>query len=105
RFINRFNTEIERTQLPFKVVIWGPSELNRVASKHRKVVNQIASNLFTLKLSSAMSKPLSDWKQAREEIIKHLKSCYKKGQLSLFLGAGVSSSAGMPDWSTLLNSL
>ncbi|TON23884.1 SIR2 family protein [Vibrio parahaemolyticus] len=105
RFINRFNTEIERTQLPFKVVIWGPSELNRVASKHRKVVNKIASNLFALRLSSAMSKPLSDWKQAREEIIKHLKSCYKKGQLSLFLGAGVSSSAGMPDWSTLLNSL
>ncbi len=105
KFIDRFHTEIERNQLPFKVIIWGPSDLNRVASKHRKVVNNIANNLFALRLSSAISKPVRDWKQEREEIIENLKSCYKKGQFSLFLGAGVSSSAGMPDWNTLLNSL
>ena len=105
KFINRFNEEIERNQFPFKVVIWGPSDLNRVASKHRKVVNEIAKNLFALRLSSAISKPIRDWKQEREEVIDNLKSCYKKGQFSLFLGAGVSSSAGMPDWNTLLNSL
>lgn len=105
KFIHRFNEEIERNQFPFKVVIWGPSDLNRVASKHRKVVNEIAKNLFALRLSSAISKPIRDWKQEREEVINNLKSCYKKGQFSLFLGAGVSSSAGMPDWNTLLNSL
>ena len=105
KYLCRFEEELGRHKLPFRVIFWGPEELNRIASKHRKVVNNIANNLFALRLSSAILKPVKDWKQEREEIIHSLKSCYKKGQFSLFLGAGVSSSAGMPDWSTLLNSL
>lgn len=105
KFLHRFDEELERYQLPFKVSVWGPVELNRIASKNRKIVNNIANNLFALRLSSAISKPVRDWKQEREEVIDNLKACYKKGQFSLFLGAGVSSSAGMPDWNTLLNSL
>lgn len=105
KFIFRVEEELSRTNLPFKVIFWGPADLNKIASKNRKVVNKIANNLFALRLSSAISKPIRDWKNEREEIIENLKSCYKKGQFSLFLGAGVSSSAGMPDWNTLLNSL
>lgn len=105
KFLFRVEDELSRNNLPFKVTFWGPAELNRVASKNRKVVNKIANNLFSLRLSSAISKPIGDWKHEREEIVENLKSCYKKGQFSLILGAGVSSSAGMPDWNTLLNSL
>ena len=105
KWLYRFDEELGRIQLPFKVYFWGPEELNKVASKYRKIVNRIANNLFALRLSSAISKPVRDWKQEREEIIDNLKACYNKGQFSLFLGAGVSSSAGMPDWNTLLNSL
>lgn len=105
KFLFRVEDELSRNNLPFKVTFWGPAELNKVASKNRKVVNKIANNLFALRLSSAISKPIRDWKHEREEIVENLKSCYKKGQFSLFLGAGVSSSAGMPDWNTLLNSL
>lgn len=101
----RFHEELSRNNLPFKVTFWGPQELNKVAAKHRKVVNKIANNLFALRLSSAISKPIRNWKEEREEIIENLKQFYKKGQFSLLLGAGVSSSAGMPDWNTLLNSL
>ena len=105
RYLYRFEEEIERHQLPFRVTFWGPEALNKIASKHRKVVSNIAKNLFALRLSSAISKPIKNWKQEREEIIHDLKASYKKGQFSLFLGAGVSSSSGMPDWNTLLNSL
>lgn len=105
KVIHRFHDELSRNNLPFKVTFWGPPELNKIAAKNRKVVNNIANNLFALRLSSAISKPIRDWKQEREEIIENLKQFYKKGQFSLFLGAGVSSSAGMPDWNTLLNSL
>ncbi|MBB1453752.1 SIR2 family protein [Pseudoalteromonas sp. SG43-5] len=105
KVIYRFHEELSRNNLPFRVTFWGPQELNKVAAKHRKVVNKIANNLFALRLSSAISKPIRDWKEEREEIIENLKQCYKKGQFSLLLGAGVSSSAGMPDWNTLLNSL
>lgn len=103
--LRRLNEELEKHQLPFKVHFWGPLELNKIASRHKKKVNQIANNLFALRLSSAISKPVKNWKHERDDIIDRLKTCYKKGQFSLFLGAGVSSSAGMPDWNTLLNSL
>lgn len=83
----------------------GPAELNKIVSKNKKIVNEILKNLFSLRLSSAISKPVRDWKIERDEILERLKICYNKGQFSLFLGAGVSSSAGMPDWNTLLNSL
>ncbi|MCG5279494.1 SIR2 family protein [Providencia rettgeri] len=104
-FSDKFHEELERDPFPFKVVLWGPSELNKVAAKHRKVVSDITKNLFSLRLSSVISQQSKDWKQDRDIILENLRSCYNKGQFSLFLGAGVSSSAGMPDWNTLLNSL
>ncbi|KHT49609.1 hypothetical protein RJ41_14065, partial [Alteromonas marina] len=105
KFKIRAEEEINTLNLPFKVTLWGPAELNKIAYANRKAVNNIVKNLFALRLSSAISKPSNDWKINREDIIKNLKACYKKGQFSLFLGAGVSSSAGMPDWSKLLSSL
>ncbi|GAB7211930.1 SIR2 family protein [Dickeya oryzae] len=65
----------------------------------------LLKTFFSLRLSSAISKPIVDWRRERDEILERLKACYSKGQFSLFLGAGISSSAGMPDWNTLLNSL
>ncbi|OEA73140.1 SIR2 family protein [Vibrio parahaemolyticus] len=103
--MSRIKSEIEALQLPFDIVFWGPTELNRIVNKNKNVVKKITSNLFALRLSSAISKPSRDWKLDREEIVDNLRSCYNRGQFSLFLGAGVSSSAGMPDWNTLLNSL
>lgn len=103
--LKKINHNLSYYNLPFDITFWGPAELNKIVAKHRKRVNEIANNLFALRLSSAISKPIRDWKKDREEIINELRGFYKKGQFSLFLGAGVSSSAGMPDWNTLLNSL
>ncbi|WP_318520631.1 hypothetical protein [Photobacterium leiognathi] len=100
-----YTETVSKLKLPFKVVIWGPKELNKIVLRNKKVANEIASNLFSLRLESAISKPNRDWKSEREETVLRLKDSYKRGQFSLFLGAGVSSSAGMPDWNTLLNSL
>lgn len=97
--------DLERFTIPCRVHLWGPEEINKIASQHRAKVNEIANNLFSLRLESAVSKHVVDWKTERERIIENLKESYIKGQFSLFLGAGVSSSAGMPDWNTLLNSL
>ncbi|MEZ7490444.1 hypothetical protein QO198_02660 [Pseudoalteromonas distincta] len=105
KVISKFEHELYRYQLPFKIIFWGPAELNKIAAQHRKVVNTIANNLFSLRLETVISKPPKNWKHEREEVVENLKDCYKKGQFSLLLGAGVSSSAGMPDWNTLLNSL
>lgn len=101
KILNRF----EQESVPFRIHIWGPEEINIIASQHKAKVNEIANNLFALRLDSAVSKPTIDWKSERDKVVTSLKESYQKGRFSLFLGAGVSSSAGMPDWNTLLSSL
>ncbi|EJG1403819.1 hypothetical protein CS264_RS23540, partial [Vibrio parahaemolyticus] len=60
--MSRIKSEIEALQLPFDIVFWGPTELNRIVNKNKNVVKKITSNLFALRLSSAISKPSRDWK-------------------------------------------
>ena len=96
---------IKKRNFPFQIIFWEPEDLNKIVAKHRKEANEIANNLFSLRIESAVTKGSKDWKKERDEKIELLKKLYKKGQFSFFLGAGVSSSAGMPDWNTLLNSL
>ncbi len=102
---DRFDSELKLLNLPISVFLWGPEIINKIVSKHRKKANEIVNNLFSLRLESAVTKQKGDWKKERKERVEHVKEYYSKGQFSLFIGAGVSSTAGMPDWNTLLNSL
>jgi hypothetical protein len=95
----------DRYEAPCRLVIWGPDALNGIAEQHREKTQEIARNLFSLRIEKAAAKPARDWKAEREEIVGKLAELYRNGQFSLFLGAGVSGSAGMPDWNKLLNSL
>lgn len=97
--------DVQNISPKIKITIWGPEELNKLVSKHRKHTSSIVNNLFALRLESAVSKGILDWKKDREPRLNDLRDSYERGQFSFFLGAGVSSSAGMPDWNTLLNSL
>lgn len=105
RWLKIFNEEIKAYPSHQKIIFWGPPELNKLVNKYQKFANELSNNLFSLRLKTAISEPVQDWKKERSEIILKIRELYKKGQFSLFLGAGVSSSAGMPDWTTLLNSL
>jgi len=100
-----FHFRFNEHKLPFKVILWGPEEINKIVAKNRKEANEIANNLFSLRIESAVVQGSKDWEKEREDKVELLNRLYKKGQFSFFLGAGVSSSAGMPDWNTLLNSL
>ncbi len=87
------------------IYIWGPKEIENIAVKHSEDVKKLGENLFSLRFESAIKKEQTNWKDARNRVVDDVKGTYKSGQFSLFLGAGVSSSAGLPDWDTLLNSL
>lgn len=87
------------------IYIWGPEHLEKVAFQHSEGVKKLGENLFSLRLESAIKKEQTNWKDSRSRLVDDVKDAYKSGQFSLFLGAGVSSSAGLPDWDTLLNSL
>lgn len=88
-----------------KIIVWNTQKISNIIKKYNKEANEIANQLFTLQIKEALERDDSNWKTKQKEKIEDLKEIYKKGTLSLLLGAGVSSSAGMPDWNTLLNSL
>ena len=95
----------ETSNIKYPITIWGPKEIEIIANQNVDEVRKIGDNLFTLRLESALNKEQENWKDKRNKIINDVKASYESGQFSLFLGAGVSSSAGLPDWDTLLNSL
>lgn len=105
KFRKIFENRTNEQNLPFKIILWGLEEINKIVAKNKKEAYEIANNLFSLRIESAVVQGSKNWEKEREEKIELLKGLYKKGQFSFFLGAGVSSSAGMPDWNTLLNSL
>lgn len=88
-----------------KITYWGPEDINKIVSQHRSKTSEIVNNLFSLRIEAAVTKTTSSWSAERAGIIAKLKESYDRGQFTLFLGAGVSSSAGMPSWDNLLNSL
>ncbi|WP_127547369.1 SIR2 family protein [Paenibacillus amylolyticus] len=46
-----------------------------------------------------------EWKHKRDGYIVQIQDAFQRDQLSLFLGAGVSTSAGFPTWDSLLERL
>lgn len=85
--------------------LWEPNEIQTLIDKHSAEAEELSRKLFSSRLQMVVSRAPEDWKEKRKNIIADVASQFKNGRFSLFLGAGVSSSAGIPDWNTLLNSL
>lgn len=98
-------SSFQQKKLGVNIIVWGPEEIQSIIEKHKDKVSELGDRLFTLRLETAIHKPQQNWKENREAILASVKNSYNSGQFSFFLGAGVSSSAGLPDWNTLLNSL
>lgn len=90
---------------PSNLHIWGQDEVQALIDKHSKFASDLANKLFSVRLQMAVSRSPEDWKAKRDKVIVEVTERYQSGRFSLLLGAGVSSSAGLPDWNTLLNSL
>ncbi len=101
----RYQDLIKKIRNDIEVVIWGPDELNKIINKNKKIVNELNSDVLSFRINSALKFSSQDWRTTRDEIINDIKKEYSNGKMSLFLGAGVSSSAGLPDWNTLINTL
>lgn len=105
KYLNIVKSEVEQLSPPFEFELWGPSHINNLSKIHSKESEEIKNNLLALRVQSAVESSPKDWREERSEVLSKLKEVYDKGQFSLFLGAGVSRSIGIPDWSSLLNSL
>jgi len=87
------------------MVIWGSKELNWLADRYPIVAQDVLENLLKVRVEKALKSSDVDWKAEQAVRIAKLAERFSSGQFALFLGAGVSSSAGMPDWNSLLNAL
>lgn len=88
-----------------KLFIWDSGNLQEIIDKHKIQARDISDKLFSLRLQNTIESSQAPWSDRRDEIIIEIGRAYNAGRFSLMLGAGVSSSAGLPDWNTLLNSL
>lgn len=84
---------------------WGPEKVDAFIKENEVKVNEFIKKMFSLRLASTIEKPQNKWDEERSKILGQVKLDYKSKNFSLFLGSGVSSSSGLPDWNTLLNSL
>jgi hypothetical protein len=88
-----------------RVVIWGRDEIQQLLDRHPQLVEKVSSKLFSFHIERVISTSKDDWRVTRESILSDVRQQYRSSRFSLFLGAGVSSSAGLPDWNALLDSL
>ncbi|MFL9964298.1 SIR2 family protein [Paraburkholderia sediminicola] len=88
-----------------QVRVWTWKDLEKIADGDWTGSRRILDNLFPLRVKNIVSSSELDWRQEQMSRLAILSGRFSAGQCSLFLGAGVSSSAGMPDWKSLLNAL
>lgn len=94
-----------KTRSAGKVYLWGRHELQNLINKHQEAAASLSKRIFSIRFQMAISNSSDQWQNKRTEILREVDAHYRAGRFSIFLGAGVSSSAGLPDWDTLLNSL
>lgn len=87
--------------------VWDQRKLNQISKTNLEFSSKVSNNLSTATLNRAVSyrQSKTEWKEIRNEQLSRLGEAYKNNSMSLFLGAGVSIAAGMPDWTSLLDSL
>ncbi|MCA8383849.1 SIR2 family protein [Burkholderia cenocepacia] len=88
-----------------EIRVWSWSDLEKIVDKDLIGSREILGNLFPLRVRNIVINSEADWRQEQKSRLATLAERFSDGQCSLFLGAGVSSSAGMPDWKSLLNAL
>ena len=88
-----------------KIIFWDNKKIDELIEENADAIESIVNSLFKLDIENEIRKSSDDWKKSRLDILNEIKKAYKKGNMSLLLGAGVSCSAGFPNWRTLLNSL
>lgn len=87
----------------YKISIISFEELERRGSKAVNIKDDIAAS-YKEKVKEAIKKDSED-APGREELLTILSTAAKNKNITLFLGAGVSVSGGLPSWDDLLKNL
>jgi hypothetical protein len=89
------------------IEVWGIDDLNPLFNKYAEFVSDLIPQAGDKAIKNIVNKSLEfkDWKKERDKLIDNLTDAHKRDDLTIFLGAGVSASAELPDWNSLLSQL
>lgn len=91
-----------------KVDIWDIKKLDNLLHKDnakiKKVLENTNNNYLKIKIEDSVKQD-DDWKERRNQQISDLRDRYKEDNIALFLGAGASADAKIPQWDSLVSGL
>lgn len=106
--INRFKLYVNR----FEIIVWGIEDLQPYFERYAEYIIHLIPELKERAFKNIIEKSAEKSRDENEEILNNpdfhinkIKQAYKSDDLVLFLGAGVSVSAGLPTWDGLLSKL
>ena len=106
---NSKNSMIQLAQSKSKrqVFVWDITEFNKRTCKYQQKYNDYIERPTKTIVEEVINKPTSEeqFRNSKEALISELKKKYQSEEIALFLGAGVSSDAGVPQWNELVNAL
>lgn len=93
----------------YPIKIWTIYDLCKIDDKFKYFRNgdfsKIAELIVDDVVNYALKQENDSWKKIREERLTELKNIYRRDELVLFLGAGVSKEAGISEWNELTSDL
>ncbi len=93
----------------YPIKIWTIENLCKIDDKFNYFANgdfsKIAELIVDDVVNYALKQENDSWKKIREERLTELKNIYRRDELVLFLGAGVSKEAGISEWGELISDL
>jgi hypothetical protein len=104
-----FNTtnELSVLRLQIRRRSIGYAGLNYAKNKNFSMTNDMYSLIVESEQNEELkyNKENVPWKMLRDKYLNEIKKVLKENKLSLFIGAGISTSAGLPKWETLLEKI
>lgn len=101
---NFFKKIIEKKNSKIQLIVWDSTDLSYLFNNYSEYISNTKTAIDNIVSKSQVAKP-DEWKKTSKKHIEKLKHSYSKNDLVLFLGAGVSASAKMPCWDTLISKL
>ena len=100
-------TRMVESRAKRKAYIWDIDDFNKLTEGYRQDFKEYIESPAKAIVDEAINRPLNQQEaaNARLMLISALKREYQKEELVLFLGAGVSKDAGIPQWNELINAL
>lgn len=100
-------TRMVESRAKRKAYIWDIDDFNKLTEGYSQEFREYIESPAKAMVDEAINNPLSkqEFVNAQLSLISSLKREYQKEELALFVGAGISKDAGIPQWKELTNAL